>query len=275
MVNVIKATGEIEPFSEEKVLMSIRRAQVPLDMQDVVLKNIKNKLYDNIKTSEIYKTITDSLEHSNHPYSKAKYSLKRAIMDLGPTGYPFEDYVAEVLKSRGYITTVRTIVKGFCISHEIDIIAHKESPREEGTTIIEVKFHNSLGIRTDIHVALYTKARFDDIKKRHGFGDVWLVTNTKATSDAIAYANCVNMKIISWNYPEGESLRDLVTQSNLHPITVLTNLSEFQKQQLLNEHIILCKTICQKPDILDTLGISEAQKEKILHEAQFIWPFTK
>ena len=29
-------------------------------------------------------------------------NLKQAIMDLGPTGYPFEDYVSEILKAKGY-----------------------------------------------------------------------------------------------------------------------------------------------------------------------------
>ena len=167
----------------------------------------------------------------------------------------------------------RVIVSGICVNHEIDIIAHKETSYEQNTIIIEAKFHNSLGIRTDIHVALYTKARFDDIKKRHGFGDVWLVTNTKATSDAITYANCVGMKVISWNYPEGEGLRDLINKFNLHPITVLTSLSENLKQQLLNQHIILCKELCQKTSLLDALDMPDAQKEKVLDEAYYIWTF--
>ena len=50
-------------------------------------------------------------------------------MDLGPTGYPFEDYVAEILKTEGYQTQVRQVLEGNCVSHEIDVIAQKKTKR--------------------------------------------------------------------------------------------------------------------------------------------------
>lgn len=269
MISVIKATGEQEPFSEEKILRSIQRAKIPKELEQQVLSHVKTKLYDSVPTSELYGHILEFLDKSG-PHIKAKYGLKQAIMDLGPTGYPFEDFVAEILKAKGYITQVRSIIQGVCIHHEIDIIAQKESPPQEETTIIEAKFHNSPGIRTEIHVALYTKARFDDIKKRHGFGNVWLITNTKVTSDVIAYALCVGMKVTSWSYPEKESLRDLIQESGLHPITALTTLSQTQKQQLLDNHIVLCKSICDNMSIIDQFGIPDGEKQKIYQEAQFV-----
>lgn len=269
MISVIKATGEEEPFSEEKVLESIQRAKIPIDLQQQVLTHVKTKLYNSMPTSELYSHIVEFLDKSS-PSLKAKYGLKQSIMELGPTGYPFEDFVAEILKAKGYVTQVRAIVTGACIQHEIDVIAQKESPPEVQTTIIEAKFHNSPGIKTDIHVALYTKARFDDIKKRHGFGNVWLITNTKVTSDVITYALCVGMKVTSWSYPEKGSLRDLIQESGLHPITALTTLSQNQKQQLLDNHVVLCKTICNDIKVIDNLGIPANEKQKIYQEAQFV-----
>lgn len=266
MVTVVKASGEKEQFSEEKVRLSIRRAGIPNELEAQVLAHIKSKLYDNIKTSEIYRHILEFLSASKNPYTKAKYSLKQAIMDLGPTGYPFEDFVAEILKTNGYQTQVRVVLAGKCVTHEIDVIAKKETHK----VITEVKFHNMPGTKTGIHEALYTKARFNDIVEKNDVNQVWLVTNTKISQDAITYAVCMGMKVVSWNYPEGESLRDLIENAHLHPITALTTLSMGQKQKLLENHIVLCKDICQNPNLLDQLGIEEETKKAILTEAQFV-----
>lgn len=197
MVNVVKATGEKEPFSEEKVLLSIQRAGIPKNLAPQVISHIKEKLYENIPTYEIYKHITEFLGKSESPYNRTRYSLKQAIMDLGPTGYPFEDYISEILKLEGYKTEIRQILQGKCISHEIDIIAEKNGIR----SMIECKFHNMPGTKSQVHVSLYTKARFDDLKDKHNLQEAWLVTNTKITKDALSYALCSNMKVIAWDYP--------------------------------------------------------------------------
>jgi len=265
MVNVIKATGDKEPFSEDKVKISIQRAGIPDELETQVVEHVKSKLYENIPTSEIYHHITEFLGKSSS-YSKAKYSLKQAIMDLGPTGYPFEDFVSEILKEDSYTTKTRSLLSGKCITHEIDVIAQKQNKR----IMIEAKFHNEPGIRTDVHVALYTKARFDDLKDKYNFSEAWIVTNTKVTSDALAYALCENLKIISWSYPERDSLRDLIEKFNLHPMTVLTTLSENQKQQLLEKHVVLCKKIMEQPSILDLIDIPQEKKKEVLEEIKAI-----
>lgn len=266
MVNVIKATGEIEPFSEEKLRNSIRRAGIPKELEDQVASHVTAKLHENIPTFEIYKHITEFLGSSTNPYTKSKYSLKQGIMSLGPTGYPFEDFFADILKAQDYSTQTRVITTGRCISHEIDVIAEKEGKK----IMVEAKFHNAPGIKTDVHVALYTKARFDDVKEKNGFSEVWLVTNTKVSTDAINYSFCSGVKIISWNYPEQESLRDMVERINLSPITMLSTLSELQKQKLLENHVVLCKDIYSNPNSVAELGLSESQKTNLINEAKFL-----
>ena len=260
---VIKATGEKEPFKEEKLKLSIQRAGIPTDIQNLVVDHVKSKLYDNIPTSEIYHHISEFLDQSSHPYSRTKYRLKHAIMEFGPTGYPFEDFVAEILKKDGYQTETRQILNGRCVKHEIDIVAEKDGVK----SMIECKFHNSVGNHTQVHVSLYTKARFDDLKALHNFNDVWLVTNTRITPDALSYALCNSMKVISWNYPQGNGLRDLIERSQLHPITVLTTLSQDQKQNLLDNHTVLCKDISKN---LNILGLPEDKKKSVLAEAEFV-----
>lgn len=269
MVNVTKASGHIEPFSEKKVKSSISRAGIPKQEEQRILNHVKEKIYDGIKTSEIYHHITEFLETHVTPHAKAKYSLKRAIMELGPTGYPFEDFVAEILKTQGYSTTVRNILIGQCITHEIDVIAQKDLPVTE-KIMVEAKFHNLPGTRTNVHVSLYTKARFDDIKEKNGLNQAWIVTNTKATTDAIDYSLCNNIKIITWSFPQQGSLRELIEASGLSPITALTTLSNNQKQLLLENRQVLCKSLHQSPSLLDPLGISEEHKKTVLEEVRFV-----
>ncbi len=266
MFHVLKANGDKELFSEEKVITSITRAGIPPSLKDAVLNHVKSKLYDNIQTSEIYHHITEFLEHSSHPFTKARYSLKQAIMALGPTGYPFEDYISEILKHQGYETSVRNILRGECITHEVDIIAEKEKKR----IMVEVKFHNFSGSKTNVHVALYTKARFDDVKEKNYLDAAWIVTNTKITEDAVVYAFCNNIKVISWSYPDGESLRDTIEKANLSPITAITTLSQSEKQQLLDEHIVLCRDLNDNPDLLHHIVLSETRRETILREMAFV-----
>lgn len=266
-MTVLKATGAKEKFSEEKLRLSIRKAGIPDNLSNEVVSHIQTKLYENIPTYEIYKHITEFLSNSPHPYTKTKYSLKQAIMDLGPTGYPFEDYIAEILKLEGFKTMVRQVLYGKCIGHEIDIVAEKNNIR----SMIECKFHNMPGTKSQVHVSLYTKARFDDVKEKNNLDDVWLVTNTKITQDALNYAICANMKVISWDYPANGSFRDLIEKYKLHPITMLTNISSAQKQSLAQNHVVLAKDVCKNPSSLDILGLPNDKKNSILSECQFLY----
>lgn len=270
MINVVKSTSAIQPFSEEKVLESIKRAHISKQLQQQILEHVKAKLYDNIPTSEIYYHITEFLGASVLPYSRAKYSLKQGVMDLGPTGYPFEDYVAHLLRFEGYQTEVRQILNGKCVKHEIDIVGQKDSIK----SMIECKFHNSIGNHTQVHVSLYTKARFDDLKDIYKFDDVWLLTNTRITPDALSYALCNNVKVISWNYPQNLGLRDLIEKAKLHPITVLTTLSQAQKQQLLQQHIVLCKDICENSASLEILNLPKDKNQAVIDESKFVCSYS-
>lgn len=265
MMNVIKANGDIEEFNEQKVLDSISRAGLPDTIKDAVLKHIKDRIYNNIPTSEVYKHISEFLG-KQLPYAKAKYSLKHALMSLGPTGYPFEDYFARILDWYGYKTSVRNIMQGKCVMHEVDVVAKKGSEQ----IMVEAKYHNMPGTKTNVHVALYTKARFNDLIEKNNLNQAWLVTNTKVTEDAIAYALCMGMKIISWNYPEEGSLREMIEKSNLSPITSLTSLSENNKQELINNRIILAKDICNDVSCLNVLRIPKEKHSEIISEAQSI-----
>lgn len=266
MLTVIKATGEKEAFNEQKVINSIRRARIPESLHHEVLQHVRSKLYEGISTEEIYRHILEYLDQSSHPGIRSRYSLKESIMMLGPTGYPFEDFVSRILEVHGYTTQVRQILRGKCVSHEVDVIAKKDGK----SSMIEIKFHNSTGTRSEVQVALYTYARFQDVQTNYDFSDVWLVTNTKATIDAITYGQCMGMKVISWSYPEQGSLRDLIESARLHPITIIHSLSQSHKASLLQNHVVLCKDILRDKSVLEMINLSAEEREKVISEVTAI-----
>lgn len=238
-VFVIKATGEREPFSEEKVISSLVKAGATLEMAREIVERIKPHLYQNIPTFEVYSAVMKLLKKKQQGLAE-KYNLKKAIMDLGPTGYPFEQYVAAVLREIGYTAEVNKIVQGKCVAHEVDIVA-----KNKEKYMIECKFHGIPGGRTDIKVALYVYARFLDVRHQ-GFDVPWLITNTKVTSEVKAYANCVGMKVTAWDYPEGEGLNEMIDKSGLYPVTASTNLSQRQKGELLGKGIVFLRNGIKK-----------------------------
>lgn len=266
MVNVIKADGTREPFDRNKVLYSMLRAGYPEDLAHKILTKTEAKLYDNIQTWEIYQDIQHQLATEKAPFSKARYGLKQSIMMLGPTGYPFEDFIAEILEAEGYKTAIRQMLRGVCVMHEIDVVAE----REDRKIMVEAKFHNNPGARSDLHVAMYTKARFDDVKEKNNLDHCILVTNTKASVDAVTYATCTNYQIISWDYPKGTSLRETIEKHHLHPITMLTSIGHGTKLNLLENHVVLIRDIVQNPGLLNTTHLPQKDKDMILREAEQI-----
>lgn len=266
MINVLKADGKLEEFSEDKLKDSIKRAGIPPQIQDQVLEHVKSKLYENIPTSEIYKHIEEFFGKTDDHFSSSRYSLKRAIMELGPTGFPFEMYVSKILEAQGYKVETNQVILGKCVNHEVDVIATKDNEK----IMVECKFHNKVGIKSDLHVALYTKARFDDLKEKHGFTKAMLVTNTKITVDALAYADCEGVETLAWSYPQNDGIRDVVENLKLYPVTQLSFLNLTQKQELLSKNVVLISQICKDTNLLNQISIPEEKRDDVIKQAQLV-----
>ncbi len=268
-VFIVKRSGEREPFSEAKLRRSLEKSLASPAMIDDILQHIRTELKEGMATSEIY-THAFALLKKYHPPTAARYSLKQAIMDLGPEGHFFERFVGELVKSNGFDVEVGKVVEGFCVAHEVDVIGEKNDYH----IMVECKFHNSLGIKSDVKVALYVQARFEDIERKwktqpgHGqkFHQAWLVTNTKLTSDAIRYAACMGMKTIGWSHSEKDSLQSLTEQYGLHPLTCLTSINNFQKRQLLNQGALLCRDLIGKTDLLINAGVMKVDMPEVAKE---------
>ncbi len=240
---VIKNSGEKEPLNLNKVARACKRAGADNKTCDQITKLVKSKAYNGITTKEIYQIVFQELKKINTPCA-AKYSLKQAIMSLGPSGFPFEKYLSELFQNYGYKTSTNNFVKGKCITHEIDVIIEKQNKKY----MLEAKYHNEPGTVTGLHPAMYTYARFLDIKPGYQtkpFDGAYLITNTRCSPDAIGFAECYNLKIISWDYPKGESLRELIEKQKLYPITILQSIGRFEKEELSKAGILLIKDIAQ------------------------------
>lgn len=269
-INIIKASGEIVRFEVVKLKKSLHNSGADEQLILQIIYEIKEMLYDGITTKEIYKKAFQLLRAKSKT-SAARYKLKEAILELGPTGYPFEKYVARILEFQGYSTEVGVIVKGHCVNHEIDVIAMKDNQH----FMIECKFHSRKGTKSNVKVPLYIHSRFKDVERewqkkpghKFKFHQGWVVTNTKFSLDAIKYGNCMNMHLLSWDYPKRGSLKERIEISGLHPITCLSSITRAEKKMLLDQGIVLCKELCENQSILHKIGISEVRFKRIIKES--------
>ncbi len=272
-IEIIKASGEKAKFSLDKLRTSLKRTGADENIIKQILDVVRDELYQGISTKEIYNRAFALLKKKKS-YLASKYKLKKAIYELGPTGFPFERFVSAILKYSGYNTTVGKTLQGKCVTHEIDVVAHKK----DETTIIECKFHSEQGLNCNVKVPLYINSRYEDVKKHWNANrkngtiltEGWVVTNTRFTTDAIEYGNCVGLYLLSWDHPKENGLKDRIDRLGLYPITVSTLLTNREKQFLLSRDVVLCRELINDSFFLDHLGISDIRKGKILNEISFL-----
>ena len=268
VIEIRKSSGERVPFSSLKLAESLRHSGADEITVNTVLQKVKEELFEGISTKEIYNRAYALLKRKR-PLFASKYKLKKAIYELGPTGFPFEKFIGTLLDFSGYETEVGKVVKGKCVSHEIDVLARKNGK----TYLIECKFHGEEGRNCNVKVPLYINSRFKDVcetdNNSAGFkvpDEGWVVTNTRFTEEANTYGQCAGLYLLSWDHPEDDGLRNRIDRLALYPITVSTLLSQKEKQFLLSRDIVLCRQLIKDTFYLDHLGISENRKTRILKE---------
>ncbi len=267
-ITVVKRNGTREPFSEEKVYRSMKRVGVPEELRHEAMNEVKKDVAGEITTDEIFRKILNFLEPRDRK-SSLRFNLRQALFELGPTGYPFEQYLARIFKDQGYEVEVGIQMRGDCVTHEIDLLLMKDNARQ----IVEAKFHNSPTTKSDIQTALYTYARFLDVKDKNDIDNVWLITNTKLSQDAITYTQCKGIPAIAWNYPNEGNLQDLVEKPHMYPITILNVFSENEKKRLVEKDIVLCSDLLDKEqDALSDALINNENLAKAKSDAQIICP---
>jgi hypothetical protein len=269
-MKIVKHSGDIVDFNSQKLKQSLLKSGASQLVVETILKTIKKEIYEGISTKQIYKMAFSLLKKASHSQA-ARYNLKEAIRLLGPAGFFFEKYIARLFAAEHYITHTNLILQGKCVSHEIDVLIKKD----QVISMIECKFHLGKDANSDVKVPMYILSRFNDIKdRRHAIfsekdsiSKCWIVTNNRFTSDAIAFAKCSGLSLLSWNYPENNNLKTKNDDNFLYPVTCLTSLSLAEKDRLLILDVILVKEIINNSDCLERIGLSSNRIKNVLKEA--------
>ena len=270
-INIVKYSGDVVAFDVDKLINSLRRSQASEELIQQIVGQVEDQLYEGITTKKIYQMAFKMLKGKSR-VSASKYKLKKALMELGPSGFPFEKLVGKLLAHEGFSTQVGVIVQGNCVQHEVDVIAQKDNTHY----MIECKYHSDQGRFCNVKIPLYIHSRFLDVEKQwkrqkgheaklHKGG---VYTNTRFTSDAVKYGKCVGLLLTSWDYPIGDGLKDRIDKSGLHPLTALTTLTKAEKTKLLDEGIVLCKELHETPKILEQVGVPKSRHKNVLEDSR-------
>ncbi len=264
-INIIKSTGDLVPFSPDKLKHSLQRSGAAEAVINEVVNEVVSSMHEGMTTREIYSKAFKLLKRRHSP-SASRYTLKRAIMDLGPSGFPFEKYVGEVFRHLNYQVKMNQAIAGQCVNHEVDIVAENETEY----CVVECKYHNSQSIPCDVKVPLYVNSRYRDISAMYKVAGRecrgWIVTNTKFTTDAVKYGECAGLHLLSWDYPVKNSLKEISDRYKIYPVTCLTTLTKKEKQLLLEQGIILCKDLAVHSNFLSEIKVSEGRIGVVVNE---------
>lgn len=268
MPDIIKSDGSVEAFDASKLRDSLLRAGAGENAATHIADSIAASVSHGARTHDLYRRAFTMLRAEAKPIA-ARYSLRRALMELGPTGHPFEDFVSHIFVKEGWSVETRKLIQGKCVVHETDFYAH----RSDEHLAAELKYHNDAGYRTDVKVALYVKSRFDDIfqcdptTQKCPINRGMLITNTKFTSQAIQYAECAGVELIGWNYPARGNLYDRMCETHVYPLTALISLQKNQKRLLIESGVIACDQLRENRTALKNAGLSPEEMGNVLAEA--------
>ncbi len=266
---VKKYDGTLVPFDRSRLLNSLKRSGAAGHVAELITKAVELEAFDGITTKLIYRKASKLLTKHERG-TGVKYRLKQAIMDLGPSGYPFEKFVGELFKQRGFEVEVGVMMQGFSVTHEVDVVA--QNP--DKYYVVECKFHNNQATKSDVKIPMYIHSRVQDLHKVLKDNEAkdkksyvgWIVTNTRFTKDAIKFGTDYGLAMLSWDYPKDGGLRDWIEIDGLHPITSLSTLTKKEKRVLLDAGIVRCKQLYDKPEVMDELPIQIRNKRAAYRE---------
>jgi hypothetical protein len=269
-MKIIKHSGDIVDFDRSKLKRSLLKSGASQLVVDDVLQQIEKEIYEGISTKRIYKTAFGLLKRESSSHA-ARYNLRAAIHLLGPAGFFFEKYIARLFEAEHYEAKTNLTLQGKCVTHEIDVLVKKNNV----VAMIECKFHAGREASSDVKVPMYILSRFNDLKekehvvfaKKDAISKCWIVTNNRFTSDAIDFASCSGLNLLSWDYPQNNNLRSKIDNNRLYPSTCLTTLSIAEKDKLLILDVILVKEIINNSECLEKIGLSANRIKNVMKEA--------
>ncbi len=265
--SIVKTDGSIERFDGEKLIASLRHAGAGIHTAERITHTITAAMGSEVRSQEIYRKAFAMLRREARSVA-ARYALRRALLEFGPSGHPFEDFVAQLFKAEGWNVEWRKIIQGKCVTHEVDVYA----TRGKETLAAELKYHNDAFYKTDVKTALYVKARFEDIwhcdprVRNCPIGRGMLITNTKFTSQAIEYSMCAGLELLGWSFPDEGNLYDRIISAGIYPVTTLTNLKRSEKRLLVDQGIVTSAMLLEHRTVLRKFGVTPERIGAILSE---------
>lgn len=262
--DIIKADGTVERFSREKLEQSLRNAGASARAATRIRETIEASMGPTAGSADIFKRAFRMLRLEGRPIA-ARYSLRAALFEFGPSGHPFEDFVAELFRHEGWTVEGRRMIPGKCVPHEVDVYARRGAER----LAAELKYHNDASYKTDVKVALYVKARIDDIRTGpEGAIDYgMLITNTKFTRQAVDYADCAGLGLLGWSHPRTGNLYDRIVASGIYPVTALTSLKRAEKRLLVADGTVTTERLLRDRASLRAAGLSPDRIGAVVAEA--------
>jgi len=269
LILIKKASGEDEAFVTDKLERSLRNAGAENVIIKKIVADIEDWIYEGVTTKKIYARAFSILRRERTS-AAIRYKLKQAIIALGPTGYPFENYIGQLFEKQGYTTEVGVVVEGHCVTHEMDVIATRDNMQH----LVECKYHKDQGKQVSVQVPLYVRSRVNDIIQKRkelpeyqGLNFVgWVVTNTGFSADSIQYGKCSGLRLLAWDYPKDKGLKYVIEDLKIYPLTILHQLTKKQKDYLMNQGIVTCSQLFKDMDSLNVFSLSKKKHTALLEE---------
>lgn len=270
-VMIRKASGKTETFNIDKLKASLQNAGAQEDVIVEIVDDIEDWVYDGISTRELYDRAFRAFKRISTG-GALLYKLKKAIISMGPSGFPFEHFIGEIFRRQGYSVEVGVVVEGASVSHEMDVIATKGNEQ----ILAECKYSVKQGHSVSIQVPLYVNSRVIDIvEKLHEDKQnldtrysAWIVTNGRFSPDSVKYSQRKGIHLLGWDYPQGQALKDLIEREKMYPITILSGLTVSEKRSLMSRGIVTCDLLHDQVSLLEDLGLSARKRAAVILELE-------
>jgi hypothetical protein len=135
-----KSSGEEEQFAIYKLERSLRNAGADNESIEVIVSDIESWITTGVTTKQIYTRAFQILRRQK-TNSASRYKLKQAMLELGTTGYPFEQFIGQLFEAQGFDVQVGQILDGCCVTHEVDVIATGKNVQN----LVECKYSQTQG----------------------------------------------------------------------------------------------------------------------------------
>lgn len=250
--------GNEKEYSPEKIIDSVKRAGFSQGAAEEIEEQVRERVEDGIESQDLYAIVYDVMTDFDETLA-LRYRLRESIGSLRPQYHEFEKYMCKVLQLEGYEAewSPRPLPQGACSEHEIDVLAEQDG----ATYAVECKHHFHYHRLTGLGVPMIQWAVLDDLQAGHDAGmqhaidvdKMWVIVNTKLSQHAKDYAECKGIRMTAWNYPEGESLRNIVEEHKAYPITILrmdeTYRTALSKKDVLTVQELFDMNKADKTDI--------------------------